>query len=147
MLICSIAYHDIVYDTARNDNEEQSAEWAERSLSAMNISAAKIENCKQQILATKQHNKSVDSDTNILLDADLSILGSIPALYSSYAAQIRKEYSNYPDTLYKAGREKVLRFFLEKEYIYITPHFYQLLEQQARINLENELQSLKQRSI
>ncbi|MBM9575794.1 hypothetical protein JWG45_01380 [Leptospira sp. 201903070] len=59
-----------------------------------------------QILATKGHPTSEDLDTNIFLDADLSILGEEWDLYSGYCKNIRKEYSIYSDSDYKIGREE-----------------------------------------
>jgi predicted metal-dependent HD superfamily phosphohydrolase len=40
------------------------------------------------------------------LDADLSILGKDLDTYLAYTKMIRKEYSIYPDFLYKPGRKK-----------------------------------------
>ncbi len=56
------------------------------------------------------------------MDADLSILGQDLEIYLGYTREIRKEYSIYPDVLYKPGRKKVLRYFLDLESIFKTDY-------------------------
>ena len=63
-------------------------------------------------------------------------------LYDTYCQQVRKEYSIYPDFLYKPGRKKVLEHFLNMERIFKTTYFFDLYEAQARENLRRELSSL-----
>ncbi len=101
-----------------------------------------VSRVEAQILATKSHHKSDDTDTNYLLDADLSILGKDSADYFDYTRKIRKEYALYPDILYKPGRKKVLKHFLELESIFKTEDFRDKYEQQARENLAAELNLL-----
>ncbi|MCR9248927.1 MAG: hypothetical protein NXI20_00830 [bacterium] len=137
----SIFYHDIIYKATKSNNEEKSAELAVDRLIEIGLDTERIESCKNQIVATKTH-EGHDSDTKFLLDADLSILGTTSQDYIKYTQQIRKEYSIYPDLLYKPGRKKVLQHFLEMDRIFKTDHFYNQLENQARQNLQAELDSL-----
>ena len=74
-LLFSVFYHDIIYKSTSKDNEEKSAEIAKSRLEKINISNEKTTKIYNQILATKSHQKSKDSDTNFLLDADLAMLG------------------------------------------------------------------------
>lgn len=67
------------------------------------------------------------------------ILGTAREGYETYCGQIRREYGLFPDMLYKPGRLKVLRRFLEMPSIYRTSHFQFLLEMQARENLQAEI--------
>ena len=62
--------------------------------------------------------------------------------YHQYMKDIRKEYAIYPMILYKKGRKKVLKRFLERERIYFTDQFYVLSEIKARENLTRELETL-----
>jgi predicted metal-dependent HD superfamily phosphohydrolase len=142
-LIFSIAYHDIIYSTRRQDNEEKSAALARQRLTELNRPVEQIKKCSNQILATKGHQPDSDSDTNYFTDADLAILGSDPESYSKYAGQIRKEYRFYPWFLYKPGRQKVLSHFLAMQQIYKTGWFKEKYESQARYNLANELAILE----
>lgn len=143
ILIFSVAYHDIFYDPSRHDNEERSADLAFDRLSEVSLPRNKKEKCQRRILATKHHQLNDDHDTNLLIDADLSILGEEAHIYSRYAAQIRREYSHVPDHFYKAGRRNVLERFLQMENIYKTEYFQDKYEDQARTNIADELRSLE----
>jgi predicted metal-dependent HD superfamily phosphohydrolase len=101
-----------------------------------------IENCKSQILATKKHQDSSDIDTNFFIDADLSILGQDTETYKIYFQNVRKEYSIYPDLIYNPGRKKVLKHFLELKRIFKTEYFYAKYENQAKQNLQTELEQI-----
>ena len=138
-IIFSIVYHDIVYNTHQKDNEEQSAALAEQRLAEIAFPADRINKCVQQILATKGHTVSNDQDTNFFTDADLSILGAGWEVYETYFKNIRREYSYYPDLLYKPGRKKVLQHFLSMDKIFKTDKFFSRYEEQARKNLSAEL--------
>ncbi len=139
-ILFSVYYHDIIYNVRRSDNEVKSADFMESRLSK--TSFQRIEHCKMQIKASKNHQESEDSDTNYFLDADLSILGQDWPTYENYVQQIRKEYRIYPEFLYKRGRKKVLRHFLDMESVYHTNHFADKYESRARNNLKRELQAL-----
>jgi predicted metal-dependent HD superfamily phosphohydrolase len=140
-IVCSIAYHDIVYDTARSDNEDKSADYAASILSGI-LKSSQIDKIKQAILATKSHQYNNDPDINHFTDADLATLGASPEQYMDYSRQIRKEYQSYPDDMYKSGRQKVIEHFLNMDRIYKTSFFFDQYEKQARINLQMELSLL-----
>jgi predicted metal-dependent HD superfamily phosphohydrolase len=135
----ALFYHDIVYKAQSNKNEEDSAQLAKLRMKGFNWSNARIERCISHILSTKWHSYSDDNDSNYFTDADLSILGNGPSIYSRYSSEIRKEYSIYPDFIYKPGRKKVIKHFLEMDRIYKTDYFHDHFETQARINLSEEL--------
>lgn len=138
----SIFYHDMIYDASSKLNEEKSADVAKERLESLGVNNDKIQNIYEQILATRSHKRSENEDTNFLLDADLSILGKSDEAYLEYTKQIRKEYSIYPDLLYKPGRKKVLKHFLELENIFKTEYFIGKYEIQARENIKSELKNL-----
>ncbi|MFN1217555.1 hypothetical protein ACKW6Q_11355 [Chryseobacterium kwangjuense] len=138
----SVFYHDVIYDASSKSNEEKSALYATERLGKLGVHQTIISKTSAQILATKQHQKSDDNDTNYLLDADLSILGKEWPLYLEYTRQIRKEYSIYPDFLYKPGRKKVLKHFLELESIFKTDYFKEKYEFQAKENIAAEISML-----
>ncbi|KAB1229546.1 hypothetical protein F8D52_16735 [Chryseobacterium viscerum] len=138
----SVFYHDIIYDATSKSNEEKSAVTAEKRLAELHVNKDKISIISEQILATKAHQRSDHGDTNYLLDADLSVLGKDFKTYLEYTQNIRKEYSIYPDFLYKPGRKKVLKHFLELESIFKTDYFKDKYEAQAKENIAAELQLL-----
>jgi len=142
VILFTLFYHDVIYNALKSDNEEQSAELAGKRMQQIGASPKMILNCKTQIIATKNHLVSTDSDTNYFLDADLSILGQDWEIYSEYSKNVRKEYSFYPDMVYNAGRRKVLKHFLSMDRIYKTPHFYEKFEVQAKLNIFKELRFL-----
>jgi len=141
-ILFTLFYHDIIYNPLKSDNEERSAELAENRMRQLSVPDSSIERCKRQILATKSHLISTDSDTNYFTDADLSVLGQTWDIYSLYYQNIRKEFSIYPDSVYNPGRKKVLHHFLAMEKIFKTDDFYDKYELQARINLQKEIESL-----
>lgn len=140
-IVLAVAYHDIMYDVSRQDNEAKSATYAIHQLHSI-ISREVLEVCRDMIIATRSHEYSANSDINYFTDADLSILGAKSEEYQQYAANIRAEYSIYPDLLYNAGRKKVLQHFLDMKQIFKTPEFYQRYEESARSNLKTELDRL-----
>jgi len=140
----AIWFHDIVYKSTKKDNEERSANFAKKMLANLSIEQNRIDKIYQLIISTKKHEiiYSSDGDNAYLLDFDLSILGQPWEVYENYIQQIRKEYKIYPDLLYKPGRKKVLKSFLDRERLYFTDQYYHSYEEQARKNLEKEIQIL-----
>jgi len=142
-LLFSICFHDIIYNPRRSDNEAKSAKFAKSILTSIGYPSEKTERCLEQILATRHHQTSPNSDTNYFTDADLSILGAPDEEYQKYCQQIRKEYAIYPDFFYKPGRRKVIDHFLAMEKIFKTLEFRNRFEAQARRNLLREREVLQ----
>ena len=138
-IIFSIAYHDFEYDTMRSDNEDRSADIAAKRLSHAGFLTEVIRNCKMNILATQHHEMAPDSDTNYFTDADLAILGSLKSAYDYYVEDIRREYSNIPDELFRKGRVNVLKYYLDMPFIFKTEFFREKYEAQARDNIQREI--------
>lgn len=133
-------FHDVIYDSKGKDNEEKSAEYAEIALTYLKILRPTIEQVKTLILTTKNHQAlSNDSDSQILLDADLSILGASEPSYRAYAQAIRQEYAWVPYTEYCLARKRVLQNFLQQNKIYLTSQMFVALEKKARQNLQAEI--------
>ncbi|MGE6356170.1 HD domain-containing protein [Flavobacterium sp. NPDC079362] len=136
-VLFSIFYHDYIYKSSKKDNELRSAEYA------LSILPENIQLDKQlvfdAICATQQHQHNTNEDINWLIDFDLKILARDWEEYKIYFEQIRKEYSIYPDFLYKPGRAKALKHFLENEFIFQTEEFRDLYEEKARFNIEKEI--------
>jgi predicted metal-dependent HD superfamily phosphohydrolase len=138
-VLFALFYHDAVYNVLKKDNEEKSAELAEKRMRELTIPANKIEQCTRMILATKAHQPASDSDTNFFTDADLSILGMDWETYLQYCRQVRKEYAIFPDIIYNPGRKKALTHFLEMERIFKTDIFFDKYESAAKQNLSREI--------
>ena len=138
-ILFTLYYHDIVYNSLKSDNEEKSAKIAIKRMKQIAVADEVIQLCEAQILATKSHLTSTNSDTNYFTDADLSVLGQPWEVYSTYYNNVRKEYAIYPDLIYNPGRKKVLNHFLAMKRIYKTDFFYHKFEMQAKQNLQQEL--------
>ncbi len=134
-------FHDAIYDTRRQDNEEQSAEWAIRFLGAAKVEQAIRDRIARLIMVTKTHNPS-DADTALMADIDLSILGAQPHKFDQYDAAIRCEYSWVPEQQFRQGRVQVLKNFQERAKIYTTAYFLEQYEEQARINIRRKIEQL-----
>lgn len=139
-ILFSIFYHDFVYSASKKDNELKSAEYALAVLSENNNLNRQL--VFDAICATQQHQHNNIEDINWLIDFDLKILAKDWEDYKIYFEQIRKEYRIYPDFLYKPGRAKALKHFLENEFIFQTEEFRNLYEEKARINIEKEIKLL-----
>ncbi|KAF2340968.1 HD domain-containing protein [Flavobacterium tistrianum] len=139
-ILFSIFYHDFVYSASKKDNELKSAEYALSILSENSILNKQL--VFDAICATQQHQQNAIEDINWLIDFDLKILAKDWEDYKIYFEQIRKEYRIYPDFLYKPGRAKALKHFLENEFIFQTAEFRILYEEKARINIEKEIKLL-----
>ena len=129
--------HDVIYDTRASDNEERSAQYAERLSEELSIPEGPL--VASLIRATKTHDTGEDADAKVLIDADLAILGASELVYSDYADRIRREYSWVPEEQYSTGRQRVLKSFLRRPRIY---HFLTDLEDPARRNLTAEVASM-----
>src|SRR5688500_8542098 len=128
VILFTLFYHDIIYNSKKSDNEEKSAELAEKRMVQVGIPKEMIELCKNQILATKSPTSADDPDTNYFTDADLSVLGMDWETYTQYHKGVRKEYAIYPIIIYNPGRKKVINHFLSMERIYKTDYFFNKFE-------------------
>ncbi len=139
----AILYHDIVYDTYRKDNEEQSATLAEKHLVELQVKKAIIDHVKTFILATKNHvlpeGYVLLQDLSFFMDFDMAILGEDFETYKLYSQKIRKEYAQYTDELYETGRKQALQKFLSTPAIYSTNDFKVVMEEAARKNIQMEI--------
>ena len=139
----AIWFHDVIYDTKRSDNEEESARLAFETLAKLHVNPETINFVRELILATKNHGgKNLLYDAKLFLDMDLAILGASEEVYKEYSQAIRAEYSWVSESRYRSGRGNVLRSFIERERIYLTDEMKAKYEEQARKNINNEIQLL-----
>lgn len=136
-ILFSIFYHDYIYKSSKKDNEFKSAEFALSILPENSSFDRQL--VFDAICATQLHQHNANEDINWLIDFDLKILARDWEDYKIYFEQIRKEYRIYPDFLYKPGRAKALKHFLENEFIFQTEEFRNLYEEKARVNIEKEI--------
>lgn len=136
-------FHDVVYDTKAQNNEEKSADYACELLSNLGIPPSNITAVACLIINTKNHQAAADDfDSQVLLDADLAILAANPVQYREYANSIRQEYAWVSEAEYIVGRAHVLERFLQRQRIYFTTLMFEVGEKPARCNLNAENQYL-----
>lgn len=135
----AIWFHDAIYDTRAQDNEERSAELARQRIADTGGSAELREAVAALVMATKTHEPSVHPDAPLVVDVDLSILGQSKVRFLEYEAQIRHEYAWVPAETFAAKRAEILERFLARKRIYSTDHFFAKYEQRARANLQNSI--------
>ena len=138
----AIWFHDAAYDTRRSDNEQKSAEWAEAVIRQAGLSAEVAKRVAASILATRHQGDVTDNDAQLLVEVDLSILGSEPAVYWRYEENIRKEYIWVPEDVFRRERVKILRGFLDQQYIYYHREYRERFEVKSRANLERAIARL-----
>lgn len=129
--------HDVVYDSKASDNEERSADYAERLCEKLSIPDGRL--VADLIRKTKTHDADDDPDAQVLLDADLAILGESESVYRAYGEKIRQEYAWVPEPDYRTGRRQVLQNFLNRPRLF---HLLCRLEEPARQNLAAEIAQL-----
>jgi len=141
VLYWTIFFHDYIYKAHKKDNEVKSAGLAKKLLSSY-LSSEYIKSIVAIIESTARHQPLIDvPEQYAFLDADLAILASEKNVYDKYTEAIRQEYRIYPNLLYRSGRRKVLKHFLEREKIYYTSYFKNY-EAKARENLIREIEAL-----
>ncbi|MBE9137183.1 N-methyl-D-aspartate receptor NMDAR2C subunit [Nodosilinea sp. LEGE 07088] len=137
----AIWFHDAVYNPRRTDNEALSAQWASEYLTSVGVDPGLVASISTMILATKTH-ASTNSDIDLMLDIDLSILGADPEHFEAYDRAIRQEYAWVPEAQYRAARRNRLSSFLTRDAIFTTREFRQRYERQAQENLRHKVSQL-----
>lgn len=82
-------------------------------------------------------------DGALLLDVDLSILGSTPDVFDEYDAGIRLEYEHVPLADYRSARGRILSGFLARPRIYTTDWAHERWDAAARENLKRAIGTLR----
>lgn len=139
----AIWYHDAVYDPRARDNEERSAELAVMLATSAKMAHIRPAAVRDLILATRHDAAPASTDTRLMADIDLAILGQKPAVFDAYDEAIRTEYDWVPAATFGVERVKVLHRFLEQPHIYQTAMFRGRYETAARANLERAIQRWK----
>jgi len=143
-------FHDAIYDPrapVSGSNELNSAAWAARSLVRAGADSDTAQRVHDLVMAT-QHDApaalGASLDAQLLVDIDLSILGSPAERFERYDRDVRKEYAWVPGFRYREARAQVLQSFLDRPRLYHGENAVALLEAQARINLTAALSRLAQ---
>jgi predicted metal-dependent HD superfamily phosphohydrolase len=135
-------FHDAIYRPLSGKNEQKSADWA-TSFLLSNFSRQDMAARVHRLVMVTEHNAPTKTkDESILVDIDLSILGSDADTYDTFEKAIRMEYQTIPMFMYRKRRVEVLSGFLRRPCIYQNEPFQSEREQQARVNLSNAISKL-----
>ena len=143
-------FHDSVHDPKEAANELSSAAWAARALTRAGTGSDTVQRVHDLVMATRhdatQERAAAElagsADARLVVDIDLSILGSPAERFERYDQDVRREYAWVPGYRYLAGRARVLQSFLDRPRLYHGEAAVALLEAQARINLAAALSRL-----
>lgn len=128
----AVWFHDVIYDTATNDSEARSADYAVESLHRLGAPDDVVTEVRRLVLLTAGHVvDDGDDDGRTLVAADLAILSADPERYDRYARDVRAEYAHVDDASWRDGRASVLRALLDVA-----------SDDRARANLNRELARL-----
>ncbi|WP_454851807.1 DUF4031 domain-containing protein [Promicromonospora soli] len=136
-------FHDAVHDGVARRDEERSAELVAELLGPLagaGVSAEDLDEVARLVMVTAEHDPAVDDVVGGLVsDADLAVLGGSPAVYTRYTRQVRAEYCDVPDPLFRAGRAQVLRALLDGGPLFRTAPGAARWQDAAEANLRDEL--------
>ena len=143
-------FHDIVYSTNEsfNDNEILSANYARNMLVQIGITDDYLlQTIHQLILSTKHHAPDPHLPIDLLLqeiliDADLSILGDNADIYNTYVNEVTKEWSHLESSTFRTGRVVFLTHMLNKNGIFHSEYMRELYGEQSILNMKAELSNL-----
>ncbi|MEL6918811.1 MAG: hypothetical protein AAFO99_13900 [Bacteroidota bacterium] len=131
-------FHDAIYNPYGKDNELKSAQLAMEFLKQQNGNAQLESILFNLIMATLHKEEPTNLAEKIMMDIDISILGTDYPTYRDYAKKIRREYRLVPGILYRKKRKEILCNFLERQPLYYSKYFKRL-ETRARENLRREI--------
>lgn len=137
----AIFFHDIVYVPGDKRNEALSADLL-RSLTHIS-NTNQEDRAAVAILATKSHETIADDAVaRLVIDLDLSILGSSDGEYMRFLAGVRREYAHVSDDAWRLGRSDFLTKMLQRKVIFQNPWAIKAFEDNARENMKLELAEL-----
>ncbi len=92
----ALLFHDVIYDTHRQDNEARSADWACEVMDELQRPAQEKERVRSLIMATAHAHEPRTSDEALLLDIDLSVLGADPKRSMRTTRPFAKSTNGFP---------------------------------------------------
>lgn len=144
VLALAAAAHDVVYQGRPGEDERASAAWARERLVRAGVAEEHVARVERLVLATITHTAPPHEPVGqLLLDADLAVLGADAAGYERYRAAVRAEYAHVGESDWRKGRAAVLTGLLAKDPLYRTGAARERWEAHARANLAAELRSLR----
>ena len=143
-------YHDAIYDPARNDNEERSAQLLETELSGL-ADPALVARAALLVRCTADHalppGTDGRDDAAVFLDLDLAVLGADGPAFDAYEQGIAAEYVPvHGPERFRAGRAQFLAGALARPRLFHTAEAHAALDAAARTNMHRALAALEPRN-
>ena len=149
VVTAAACFHDAIYEPQAGDNEERSADLAANQLASLDWGPERCAFVAELVRATARHLDDAGDvggpapwEQQILLDADLGVLGAEPAAYAAYVNGVRSEYGHLSATEWATGRSRVVESLLARSSLYATQPARWWWEERARANLTAELAGL-----
>jgi len=140
-------FHDAVYDPQAQDNAkhaEQSTALFCQIADEASLDTAFSQTVVKLILATRDHREvTYYPDSRFIIDIDLVSLGQPEKRFKENEKKIRREYQDFDDTSFTAGRIAFLEALLNRSPIYIVGLFRIQYEKQARENIAWAIENLR----
>ena len=117
-------FHDSVmtFGEGSDEDEERSGRKSYQVAKQAGLSTSFANTTLRLVLSTSHLTEKLALDESVLVDADLSILGSSESDFDVYEARVRREWSQFDNAAFAAGRVSVLRRFLKKRRIFTTDY-------------------------
>jgi predicted metal-dependent HD superfamily phosphohydrolase len=132
-------FHDAVYTGSAGQDEHTSAALARTELESAGMPTPLVDEVFRLILLTIEHHcEPTDHYGTLLIDADLSILGSAPGRYQMYVRDVRAEHPEIADLEFGIARWEVVSALLSAEVLFGSDLGRHLWLNQARHNLIGE---------
>lgn len=141
LLELAIWFHDLVYDTTFDKNEQYSANAFEEFGKEIGLKKKYIRQVKSLIMITTHKKLPLTKLEKIICDLDLREF--VSDRQELNAVEVRKEYSHLSDEEWEKSRTEFVESMLGKRHIYHTKRYRHMLEDQARLNLAKEIEHIK----
>lgn len=138
----AIWFHDAIYKPFSKRNELDSAVWAKEFSLSNGYDLEGAERVSGLIMATLHNGEVSAKDQKLIVDIDLTILGSSPEIYEEFERNVRKEYKYVPSLIYRKKRKELLMSFLNRDSIYCSEYFNSRYEDLARVNIGKAIDRL-----
>ena len=141
----ALFWHDAVYVPADKRNEKISAELLHSLREILTVSEGASMVAELAVLDTQRHELAMVAESPVravVVDIDLSVLGSEQGDYDDYVRAIRSEYAISNDA-WRVGRGAFLAKMLERKRIFHTEWMRSEGEARARLNMRRELDVLE----
>jgi predicted metal-dependent HD superfamily phosphohydrolase len=137
-----IWFHDAIYKPLSKNNEQVSAQWAQEFCISNSYDSSGAERVYDLIMATLHDGEVNSIDKMLIVDIDLTILGTSPEVYDEFEMNVRMEYKMVPSFIYRSKRKAILNSFFGRSSIFQTEYFQSRYEDSAKENIARAISAL-----